>query len=175
MKIARAFRPDGRAVRTRKIQSDHSEGLHKARSPDICFLYVLLLPKVDPMSLNYVMVGSNDVVRTRPYFDAVLSLIGGTVFADYSPHCFCYEMRGGGRIWVATPHDEKAATPGNGNMVGLLCDSEAEVRAAHATALANGGTNEGDPGPRPQYGPDFYGAYVRDLDGNKMSFVYFGK
>lgn len=110
----------------------------------------------------------------RTYFDAVLPLIDGTIFADFMPHGFCYELRGGGRIWVAPPYDKEAATPGNGNMVGLLCESEAEVQAVHAAALANGGRNEGDPGLRPQYGPNFYGAYVRDLDGNKMSFVYFG-
>ena len=126
------------------------------------------------MSLSYVMIGSNDIARARPYFDAVLPLIGGTIGADFMPHGFCYELRGGGRIWVAPPYDKQVATPGNGNMVGLLCASEAEVQAAHTAALANGGTNEGDPGLRPQYGPDFYGAYVRDLDGNKMSFVYFG-
>lgn len=126
------------------------------------------------MSLSYVMIGSNDVVRARTYFDAVLPLIGGTITADFMPHGFCYELRGGGRIWVAPPYDKEGATPGNGNMVGLLCASEAEVKAAHQAALDSGGTNEGDPGPRPQYGPDFYGAYVRDLDGNKMSFVYFG-
>lgn len=126
------------------------------------------------MSLNYVMIGSNDVARARPYYDAVLPLIGGTIFADFMPHGFCYGLRGGGRIWVAPPHNGESAAAGNGNMVGLLCESEAEVHSAHAAALANGGSNEGDPGPRPQYGPDFYGAYVRDLDGNKMSFVFFG-
>lgn len=126
------------------------------------------------MSLNYVMIGSNDVGGARTYYDAVLPLIGGTIFADFMPHGFCYEMRGGGRIWVAPPHNQESATPGNGNMVGLLCESEVEVGVAHAAALANGGSNEGNPGPRPNYGPDFYGAYVRDLDGNKMSFVYFG-
>lgn len=127
------------------------------------------------MSLNYVMIGSNDVAKARAYFDAVLPLIGGTIFADFMPHGFCYELRGGGRIWVAPPYDKETATPGNGNMVGLLCESEAEVQAAYAAALANGGRNEGDPGLRPQYAPNFYGAYVRDLDGNKMSFVYFGE
>jgi catechol 2,3-dioxygenase-like lactoylglutathione lyase family enzyme len=126
------------------------------------------------MSLSYVMVGTNDVARARTYYDAVLSSIGGTIFADFMPHGFCYEMRGGGRIWVAPPHNREAATPGNGSMVGLLCASEDEVGVAHATALAYGGRNEGEPGPRPDYGPNFYGAYVRDLDGNKMSFVYFG-
>lgn len=126
------------------------------------------------MSLNYVMIGSNDVAEARAYYDAVLSSIGGTIFADFMPHGFCYEMRGGGRIWVARPHDQEPATPGNGSMVGLLCESEIEVGVAHAAAIANGGSNEGNPGPRPDYGPDFYGAYARDLDGNKMSFVYFG-
>ncbi|MCE7797701.1 hypothetical protein LWE61_14215 [Sphingobium sufflavum] len=59
---------------------------------------------------------------------------------------------------------------------GLLCESEAEICAAHAAAFANGGHNEGDPGPRPQqYGPNAYGAYARDLDGNMMRFVSFGE
>lgn len=126
------------------------------------------------MSLNYVMIGSNDVARARTYFDAVLPLIGGRIAADFMPDGFCYELRDGGRIWVAPPFDKEPAAPGNGNMVGLLCANEAEVQSAHKAALDSGGTNEGDPGPRPQYGPDFCGAYVRDLDGNKMSFVYFG-
>lgn len=126
------------------------------------------------MSLNYVMIGSNDVTRARAYFDAVLPLIGGTVVMEFMPDGFCYGLRGGGRIWVTLPFNKEEAAVGNGNMVGLLCESEAEVQAAHAAALAAGGSNEGEPGPRPQYGPDFFGAYVRDLDGNKMSFVYFG-
>ena len=45
------------------------------------------------------------------------------------------------------------------------------VKAAHAAALANGGSDEGAPGPRPLYGPDVYAAYARDPDGNKMSFI----
>ena len=126
------------------------------------------------MSLNYVMIGSNDVVRSRAYYDAVLPLLGGEVIMDFMPHGFCYQMRNGGRLWITTPHNKEAATPGNGSMVGLLGASEDEVQAVHAAALTHGGSNEGDPGPRPQYGPNFYGAYVRDPDGNKMSFVYFG-
>ncbi|WP_239480019.1 VOC family protein [Actibacterium sp. 188UL27-1] len=74
-----------------------------------------------------------------------------------------------------TPFNEEAADPGNGNMVGFSCDSKEQVDTAHRIALTEGGTNEGNPGPRPLYGPDFYGAYARDLDGNKMSFVYLGE
>ncbi|MEM1363226.1 MAG: VOC family protein [Pseudomonadota bacterium] len=127
------------------------------------------------MSLNYVMLGSNDVPRARGFYDAVLPLIGGKLIADYVPEAFCYELRGGGRIWVVLPYNDKPATPGNGNMVGLECKSSSEVQKAHEMGLSKGGQNEGDPGPRPQYGPDFYGAYLRDLDGNKMSFVFLGK
>ncbi|MEM0990836.1 MAG: VOC family protein [Pseudomonadota bacterium] len=126
------------------------------------------------MSLNYVMLGSNDVPRARVFFDAVLPIIGGQVIAAYMPDAFCYQLRGGGRLWVATPFNEEAASPGNGTMLGLACETRAEVQAAHAAALARGGVNEGDPGARPRYGPGFYGAYVRDLDGNKMSFVHLG-
>ena len=127
------------------------------------------------MSLSYVMLGSNDVARARGFFDAVLPAIGGKLVAEYMPDAFCYELRGGGRIWVASPHNREAAVAGNGGMVGFECADKAEVDAAHRFALSKGGTNEGDPGPRPMYGPDFYGGYVRDLDGNKMSFVFLGE
>ncbi|MEM7067764.1 MAG: VOC family protein [Pseudomonadota bacterium] len=125
------------------------------------------------MSLNYIMLGSNDVTKARTFYDTVMPIIGGKLVAEYMPDAFCYELRDGGRIWVATPYDKEVAVPGNGNMVGLMCANATEVREAHKVALSKGGENEGDPGPRPQYGPDFFGAYVRDLDGNKMSFVYF--
>lgn len=127
------------------------------------------------MSLNYVMLGSNDVELARGFYDAVLPAIGGSVTAEFMPHAFCYALRGGGRVWVATPYNRDTAVSGNGNMVGLACENIEEVQAAHRIALAAGGMNEGDPGPRPLYGPDFYGAYVRDLDGNKMSFVFLGE
>lgn len=125
------------------------------------------------MSLNYVTLGSNDVLKARQFYDAVMPVIDGTLTAEYMPHAFCYELRGGGRIWVLKPFDRSDASVGNGNMVGLQCQNADEVRAAHQASLANGGTDEGAPGPRPQYGPDFFGGYIRDPDGNKISFVSF--
>ncbi|MEM8795385.1 MAG: VOC family protein [Pseudomonadota bacterium] len=125
------------------------------------------------MSLNYVTLGSNDLIRARVFYDAILPMIGGRIVANYMPNAFCFELRGGGRIWVVTPFNEQTAAPGNGNMVGFLCESPEEVQKVHEMALSQGAQNEGSPGPRPLYGPDFFGAYARDLDGNKMSFVYF--
>ena len=123
------------------------------------------------MSVDYIMIGTNDLARARQFYDAVFLAIGGELDVEYPGFTFCYRFRNGTRAWVAGPNDQQAAAPGNGNMPGFGCASQEEVKAAHAAALANGGTNEGDPGPRPLYGPDFYGAYVRDPDGNKMSFI----
>jgi predicted lactoylglutathione lyase len=66
---------------------------------------------------------------------------------------------------VAKPHDGKPATPGNGTMFALVAPSEDVVKKVHAKALSLGGKDEGAPGPR---GENFYGAYFRDLDGNKL-------
>ena len=66
---------------------------------------------------------------------------------------------------LCKPYDEKPAVPGNGNMVALSAPSPDVVQKVHALALANGGSDEGAPGERM---PGFYGAYFRDLDGNKV-------
>jgi catechol 2,3-dioxygenase-like lactoylglutathione lyase family enzyme len=124
------------------------------------------------MAFNYLMVGSNDLLRSKAFYDAVLGAIGGVIDIEYPGFAYCYLLRDGGRVWIAPPHDKQPATPSNGTMIGFDGGSEACIIAAHAAALANGGSNEGDPGPRPMYGPEFYGAYVRDPDGNKMSFIF---
>lgn len=123
------------------------------------------------MSVDYIMIGTNDLARARIFYDAVFPAIGGVIDADYPGFTFCYRFRNGTRAWVAPPNDQQAAASGNGSMPGFRGVCVEEVIAAHAAALASGGTNEGDPGPRPLYGPEFYGAYVRDPDGNKMSFI----
>jgi len=126
------------------------------------------------MTIAYITIGTNDMARARLYYDAIVPHLGGRLEVDYGDQARCYAMRGGQRIWIGKPNDGLAAVPGNGIMPGFLCESQAAVDAAHAAALAHGGTNEGNPGPRPLYGPDFYGAYARDPEGNKMSFVCFG-
>lgn len=122
------------------------------------------------MSIDYIMIGTNDLARARTFYDAVFPAFGGAFDLEFAGFTFCYKFRNGTRAWVALPYDKNPAQPGNGNMPGYRCANPGEVDAAHAAALANGGTSEGDPGPRPDYGPDFYGAYARDPDGNKMSF-----
>ena len=125
------------------------------------------------MGLRYITLGTNDLARARAYYDAVMPHLGGEIEADYPGQTFCYLLSGDFRLWVGATHDGKPAMAGNGTTIGFAARSESEVNAAHAAALANGGSNEGDPGPRPMYGPQFYGGYARDPDGNKMSFVFF--
>ncbi|WOF42167.1 VOC family protein [Sphingopyxis indica] len=126
------------------------------------------------MTIAYITIGTNDMARSRIYYDAVMPHLGGRLDVEYGDQACCYVMRDERRVWIGKPQDGQPATAGNGIMPGFLCDDPAAVDAAHAAALAHGGTNEGDPGPRPLYGPDFYGAYARDPEGNKMSFVHFG-
>jgi catechol 2,3-dioxygenase-like lactoylglutathione lyase family enzyme len=123
------------------------------------------------MSVDYIMIGTNDLARAKAFYDAVFPAFDGKLEVDYSPHAVCYRFRNDTRAWLAMPQNKQPAVPANGSMPGFRCANPAEVDAAHAAALAQGGSNEGDPGPRPLYGPDFYGAYVRDPDGNKMSFI----
>jgi catechol 2,3-dioxygenase-like lactoylglutathione lyase family enzyme len=126
------------------------------------------------MSIDYIMIGSNDLARSRTFYDAVMPHLGGVLAHNYEGFTFGYALAGGATVWIARPNNGEAAVASNGSMPGFGFASHAAVDAAHAAALAHGGSNEGDPGPRPLYGPNFYGGYVRDPDGNKMSFVLAG-
>jgi catechol 2,3-dioxygenase-like lactoylglutathione lyase family enzyme len=74
-------------------------------------------------------------------------------------------------LWICLPFDKRSATAGNGTMIAFKAKSWQQVDAFHAAALANGGRSEGEPGLRTHYNPDFYAAYVRDPDGNKLAIV----
>ena len=71
-------------------------------------------------------------------------------------------------FWVQTPGDGNPAAVGNGSHFCFIAPSQEVVKAFYEAALAAGGTDEGAPGPRPDYGPDYFGAFVRDPDGHKI-------
>ena len=77
----------------------------------------------------------------------------------------------GPKLFVGAPFDGGAASHGNGEHVAFFAPSRAAVDAFHAAALAHGGSDEGAPGLRPHYHANYYGAYFRDLDGNKICVV----
>ena len=124
----------------------------------------------------YVTVGALDAARSNTFYDAVLATIGWNQHAEFSGWR-AYSEGGVGDgfvLWVCQPFNGEPATAGNGSMVGFKVKSPIEVDAFYQTALAHGGTDEGAPNSRLQYGPQWYAAYVRDPSGNKLAVVFNG-
>lgn len=121
--------------------------------------------------LLYTTVGTNDLEAAGRFYDAVLPCLGyrrqkeapGEIgyAADDDVRC---------RFWVVEPFNREPATFGNGVTIALVAPDRAAVDAFHAAALAAKGTDEGAPGLRP-FHANFYAAFVRDLDGNKLAAV----
>jgi catechol 2,3-dioxygenase-like lactoylglutathione lyase family enzyme len=121
--------------------------------------------------IGYVTLGTNDLPRAMAFYDALLNPLGITrIMAFDRGHAWGVAMDKPA-LGVMTPFNGQPATAGNGTMVALVLDSRDKVAAAHARALALGGTDEGAPGPR---GEGFYAGYCRDLDGNKLNFFCVG-
>lgn len=114
--------------------------------------------------IGYTTIGANDLERARAFYDAVLEPLGGRRTLSYERSQY-YGSTGGAMLGVVLPFDGQPATTGNGTMVALAAASPDAVDATYAAAMANGGADEGPPGDR---GGGFYGAYFRDLDGNKL-------
>lgn len=121
--------------------------------------------------IGYVTVGSNDLDKSRSFYDALMPVIGAGRIMEFGDNFTMYgTSMGRPGLAVCKPYDGNCATVGNGNMTSIACDSRAKVDALYAKAIELGGTCEGAPGVRGDEGPQaFYGAYFRDLDGNKLA------
>lgn len=121
------------------------------------------------------MLGARDVPRLAAFYDAVFAPLGllRVALGEAAAPGASWRHPGQRRpsFGVQEPYDGNPATPGNGVMVAFLAPSRSAVDAAHAAALAAGGRDEGPPGLRP-YAPDYYGAYMRDPEGNKIHVVH---
>jgi predicted lactoylglutathione lyase len=120
--------------------------------------------------IGYATIGTNDLDKARSFYDPVVGALGGKRTMAFDRMQF-YGGAGQSMLAVCKPYNEQPATAGNGSMFGLPAASREAVDAAHAAALANGGKCEGPPGQRMD---GFYGAYFRDLDGNKLCAFYTG-
>jgi len=121
--------------------------------------------------IGYVTLGSNDLDRSKSFYDAVMTVLGAerTFSSDRQQG---YGGPGEGpMLAVCRPYDGQSATRGNGTMIALLARSRACVDETYAAALTAGGIDEGAPGLR---GGSFYGAYFRDPDGNKLCVYHNG-
>ena len=116
--------------------------------------------------IGYAMLGSNDLPRALGFYDELLAVLGGQRM--YAGETFQTYGVTAPVLGICKPYDGGPATPGNGTMIALTAETRAKVDEAHAKALALGGKDEGAPGIRGGEGSDFYAAYFRDLDGNKL-------
>jgi catechol 2,3-dioxygenase-like lactoylglutathione lyase family enzyme len=124
--------------------------------------------------LHHVSVGVADVGRAATFYDAVLAALGYRRVMEFLPYALAYGETAP-EFWVGLPHDQQPASPGNGAHFGFAAKTKGAVHKFHEAALARGGKDNGAPGPRPDYGPDYYGAFVIDLDGNKLEATYFAE
>jgi catechol 2,3-dioxygenase-like lactoylglutathione lyase family enzyme len=116
--------------------------------------------------IGYVTLGTNDFERALQFYDQLFAVLGAGRGME-SERYVGYSSGKGPAFLVIKPFDGKPASAGNGTMVALAAGDAAQVQAVHRRALELGAVDEGQPGPRGTSG--FYGAYFRDLDGNKLA------
>ena len=119
--------------------------------------------------IHHVSLGTNDLERSKRFYDAVLPILGIAPMAQdegglgYGSGTFHFS--------VQIPIDGSPATVGNGTHIAFSVEDRAMVDRFYSTALANGGSEDGAPGTRPDYDANYYAAFVRDPDGHKIEAV----
>jgi catechol 2,3-dioxygenase-like lactoylglutathione lyase family enzyme len=116
--------------------------------------------------IAYTTVGTNDLPRAIAFYDALFATVGVQQNMRFKRGVGWGRSLDTPVFGVVTPVDGQPATVGNGAMVCLRCADDAQVHAFYDLALARGAKDEGAPGSR---GDGYYGAYFRDLDGNKLA------
>jgi catechol 2,3-dioxygenase-like lactoylglutathione lyase family enzyme len=122
---------------------------------------------------SHIMVGSNDIDRSKTFYDAVLGVLGaGEPFrhVNATGQTRLFYRHGGGSFGVSEPIDGESATCANGATIGFRCESAEQVAGFHAAGLAHGGTAIEDPPGLREAGSlgSMHLAYLRDPDGNKL-------
>lgn len=122
--------------------------------------------------LNHVMVGSNDIEKSKAFYNAVLGVLGARepmVHVADTGHTRLFYMHDGSTFCVSEPINDEPATAANGATIGFKCASPEQVKEIHDVAIANGGTTlEAPPGPRENSMGTIHLSYFRDPDGNKI-------
>ena len=121
--------------------------------------------------IGYVTVGTNDIARAANFYDAISAEMGTARMMEFDSFIAWGTAGGGAGIAATKPHDGNAASVGNGVMVAFEARDHDQVQRIYDLALANGGIDEGAPGPR---GEGFYAGYFRDPDGNKLNAFVMG-
>jgi catechol 2,3-dioxygenase-like lactoylglutathione lyase family enzyme len=119
--------------------------------------------------IHHLSLGTNDLERARAFYNPVFAVLTLRLLRE-DDKSLDYGI-GAVLISLETPLDGKPATPGNGVHVAFMAEDPAMVDQFYGVALEHGGKDDGAPGVRPEYNPHYYGAFVRDPDGNKIEAV----
>lgn len=119
--------------------------------------------------ISHICIGVSDLERGKTFYAPLMAALGHVLkfshagWAGWKPKDSDRPL-----FLIGTPYNGEAPSPGNGQMIALLAADRKTVDDCHAAAMAAGGRCEGPPGLRPHYHPNYYGAYFRDPDGNKL-------
>ncbi len=124
--------------------------------------------------IAYVTVGADDIARAERFYSAFLPALGYGLEHYHGDLSYILppstdQSSALPDFYVKSPANGGPASAGNGSMVAFQARNQHQVRSLHAAALAAGGTDEGAPGFRANYGPQFYVGYLRDPQGNKIA------
>ncbi len=124
--------------------------------------------------ISYVTVGADDIESAKRFYSAFLPALEFGLKEGPEGLSYALPVAEGQRpllpdFYVKPTFNGQPATAGNGVMIAFEARSQAQVRALHAAALQAGGSDEGAPGFRADYGPHFYVGYLRDPQGNKIA------
>jgi catechol 2,3-dioxygenase-like lactoylglutathione lyase family enzyme len=119
--------------------------------------------------IDHVSIGVRDLDRARRFYEAVLGILGFTLLRD-GPDTVGYGKRHP-EFWIN--HRPELAVSDTGVHVCLRAADQGTVDAFHAAALRAGAVSDGAPGLRPEYSASYYGAFIRDPDGNRIEAVTF--
>ena len=121
---------------------------------------------------SHIMVGSNDIARSKKFYDSLFVAIGGQPGVEDARGRLAY-THNGGRFMVSKPIDGKPAIAANGGTIGFTMSDAQQAEAWHSAGVANGGRSiEDPPGVRQGATGRIYLAYLRDPDGNKLCALY---
>jgi len=127
----------------------------------------------NPSIISHISIGTNNFDRAVVFYDRVLSTLGCKQIMKH-PGAVAYGKEFP-EFWVQTPFNGEPATIGNGSHIGFIANTKEAVHAFYEAALNEGGTDDGAPGPRPDYGDAYYGCFIRDIDGNKIEATYWNE
>ena len=121
--------------------------------------------------IAYVTVGTNNIAEAKKFYTALLPSLNYTL--KEGPEGLSFTLPGQSHLspdfYIKPAFDGAPASAGNGAMVAFEAHNQQQVRDLHATTLAAGGFDEGQPGFRDAYGLQFYVGYLRDPQGNKIA------